>query len=63
MSQGTIRLLLIDDEDDHIVTSHLLSDVGGADFTVDCRNTYESGLAALGSGEYDVRGAGGGSAA
>ncbi len=53
--RGPVKLLLIDDdEDDYLLTKEVVADVPGGRYTLDWRPDYESGLAAVRTGEHDV---------
>ncbi|MDY7007680.1 MAG: adenylate/guanylate cyclase domain-containing protein [Cyanobacteriota bacterium] len=55
MQKYTINILLIeDDEDDFIVIDDTLSEVESPKISLDWANTYEGGLAAIQTGEYDI---------
>ncbi|NER03938.1 MAG: PAS domain S-box protein [Okeania sp. SIO3C4] len=55
MQRYTINILLIeDDEDDSIIIDDILSEVESPKISLDWENTYEGGLAAIQTGEYDV---------
>ncbi|GGA13145.1 GGDEF domain-containing response regulator [Okeania sp. KiyG1] len=55
MEKQTINILLIeDDEDDFIAIDDILSEVGLPKISLVWKNTYEGGLAAIQTGEYDV---------
>ncbi|NEN93441.1 MAG: hybrid sensor histidine kinase/response regulator, partial [Okeania sp. SIO3H1] len=55
MEKQIINLLLIeDDQDDFIAINDILSEVESPKISLDWENTYEGGLAAIETGEYDV---------
>ncbi|GGA13131.1 response regulator [Okeania sp. KiyG1] len=55
MQKYTINILLIeDDEDDFIVIDDILSEVESPKISLVWEKTYEGGLAAIQTGEYDV---------
>ncbi|NEP89428.1 MAG: EAL domain-containing protein [Okeania sp. SIO2C2] len=55
MQKYTINLLLIEDnKDDFIAIDDILSKVESSNISLDWKNTYEEGLAAIETGEYDV---------
>jgi two-component system, cell cycle response regulator len=55
MHSDTVRVLLVeDDEDDYVLTRALLTDGFGAQFTLDWADTRARGLDRLMSGSYDV---------
>src|SRR5215470_10270363 len=55
MSEGRLRILLIDDDEDSLViTRGLLARGGGAPFDLEGASTYDAGLAALRRGGHDV---------
>lgn len=55
MERDTLRILLIDDdEDDYFLVCELLSEVRNAQFLIDWKAGYASGLEALLTGSYDA---------
>jgi signal transduction histidine kinase/HPt (histidine-containing phosphotransfer) domain-containing protein len=55
MMSETIKVLLIeDDEDDYILTRELLSEVKGGKYALDWASSYEEGLKVAGRGQYHV---------
>ena len=55
MDQGTIRVLLIDDDqDDYVITRALLSDIEGMRIDLDWSPEYEQALALMRSDAYDA---------
>src|SRR5258706_417218 len=55
MKSETIKVLLIeDDEDDYILTRELLAEVKGDKYVLDWAPSYEEGLRAAGRGEHQV---------
>ena len=55
MDQGTIRVLLIDDDqDDYVITRALLSDIEGMRIDLDWSPEYEQALALMQSDAYDA---------
>jgi len=55
MKSKTIKVLLIDDdEDDHILTRDLLSEVKFGKYSLDWASSYEEGLKAASRAEHDV---------
>lgn len=55
MKENTLKILLIeDDEDDYILTSELLREVEGTDYDITWVLKYSDGLAAVLDGNYDV---------
>jgi signal transduction histidine kinase len=55
MKTGTIRVLLIeDDEDDYILTRELLAEVKGGNYALDWASSYEAGLKLAGQLEHHV---------
>ncbi len=50
-----LKMLLIDDDDeDFLIISEMLSEIGGQEFRLEWVSTYESGLAAIRRAEHDV---------
>ncbi|NET45124.1 response regulator, partial [Okeania sp. SIO2B3] len=55
MEKQIINVLLIeDDQDDFIIIDDILSEVESPTISLNWENTYEGGLAAIETGEYDV---------
>lgn len=55
MQNGSVRVLLVDDdEDDYVVTRDLLADIEGELFELTWHPTYDTGLEAIGRAEHDV---------
>ncbi len=55
MSEGSTRILLVeDDEDDYLLTRDLLAQIPDAPYTLDWVTTYEAGLASIGDRRHDV---------
>ena len=55
MKSETIKVLLVDDdEDDYILTRELLSEVKGGKYALDWASSYEEGLKVAGRGQYHV---------
>src|SRR6202023_1761421 len=55
MKNETIKVLLIeDDEDDYILTRELLAEVKGGKYVLDWAPSYEEGLKVAGRGEHQV---------
>jgi signal transduction histidine kinase/HPt (histidine-containing phosphotransfer) domain-containing protein len=55
MKRETIKVLLVDDdEDDYILTRELLSEVEGSRYALDWASSYEEGLQVAGRGQYHV---------
>lgn len=55
MHNHSIRVLLIDDdEDDYILTGAWLSEIEGATFELDWVSTYDAALEAIGQSQHDV---------
>ena len=55
MKSETIKVLLIDDdEDDYILTRELLSAVNESAYELDWASSYEEGLTQAGHGEHDA---------
>jgi signal transduction histidine kinase/FixJ family two-component response regulator len=55
MDRHSIKILLIDDdEDDYLITRDLLSEIEGKRFKLEWVPTYETGLEAIGRNEHDV---------
>jgi signal transduction histidine kinase len=55
MSESTVKVLLVeDDEDDYILTRELLSEVAGMRFELDWEVDFDKALAAMCAGRYDV---------
>src|SRR6266511_1477412 len=55
MRPETIKVLLVDDdEDDFVLTRDLLSEIRGNSFSLDWAQSYAAGLEAIGRAEHDV---------
>ncbi len=55
MTEGLLRLLLVeDDEDDLLLTRDLLAEMKGIAYTLECVADYEAALAAINRREHDV---------
>ncbi len=55
MSEGLVRVLLVeDDEDDFVITRDLFAEIPGAGFELERAEDFESGLAAMCRGLHDV---------
>ena len=55
MSKASIKVLLIeDDEDDYVITRDLLGEISAADYEIFWVTNYEDGLTALREQEVDV---------
>jgi signal transduction histidine kinase/DNA-binding response OmpR family regulator len=55
LNAETIKVLLVeDDEDDHLITRDLLSEIRGHHFALDWAKTYQTGLEAMLRNQHDV---------
>ncbi len=55
MESSTMKVLLIDDdEDDYVVTRDLLAEINGSAYTLDWAHSYDESMARILSGDYDV---------
>ena len=55
MNRNSIKVLLVeDDEDDYVLTSELLKDVVGTEYEITWAPNYASGLTAMLGNQHDV---------
>jgi signal transduction histidine kinase len=54
MTEAMTRILLVEDDDDYVLTRDLLARISGGTYTLDWVTTFDAGLAAAGEQRHDI---------